>query len=228
MNSTSELYPNKKLGDLVIGIIGGTGAQGTGLGYRLAQAGFKVILGSRDSSKAVSAAEEIGLNVSGASNVECAEGADVIIIAVPWESHFDTVSTLASDLENKVVIDCVNPLGFDAGGAYPLDVEEGSACLQAQTILVNSFVVTAFNHVSAVVLADRAIEKVDIDILVVGDNKPSTDLVQNIIDQIPGMRGIYAGKARNAGQVEALTANLISANRRYKTHTGIRITGINA
>ena len=66
----------------------------------------------------------------------------------------------------------------------------------------------------------------DIDILVLGDDREATDLVQALAGRIAGMRGIYAGRLRNAGQVEALTANLISINRRHKSHAGIRVTGV--
>lgn len=227
MSEATEQYRGKELKALTIGIIGGTGAQGTGLGYRLAKAGFKVILGSRDGAKAVATAAEVGNGITGTGNSECAAQSDLVIIAVPWDSHKETVTSLKTELAGKIVIDCVNPMGFDAGGAFPLAVEEGSACAQAQGILTDSHVVTAFNHVSAVLLADQSLAEVEIDIMVVGDNKPATDLVQQIVDQIAGMRGIYAGKMRNAGQVEALTANLISMNRRYKTHAGVRIIGVN-
>jgi len=227
MTEAIELYPGKELKSLTIGIIGGTGAQGTGLGYRLAKAGFTVILGSRDGAKAVATAAEVGHGISGASNLECAEKSDVVIVAVPWDSHKETLASLKNELTGKVVIDCVNPMGFDAGGAFPLSVEEGSASAQAQGILSESHVVTAFNHVSAVLLLDQSLAEIEIDIMVVGDHKPATDLVQQLVDQVAGMRGIYAGKMRNAGQVEALTANLISMNRRYKTHAGVRVIGVN-
>lgn len=223
----SERYQGKEIKDLTVGIVGGTGAQGTGLGYRLARAGFNVILGSRDAERARNIAQEFANDISGATNQECAEKADLVVIAVPWEGHREMVASLKPHLKGKIVIDCVNPMGFDQGGAYQLPVEEGSACAQAQSILDESFVVSAFNHVSAVVLADQGLDSVEIDIMVVGDNKEATDLVQHVVDQIPGMRGIYAGKMRNAAQVEAITANLISINRRYKTHAGIKITGIN-
>ena len=85
--------------------------------------------------------------------------------------------------------------------------------------------VMAFHHVSAVLLEDPELEQVDTDVLVVGDDREATDLVQALADRVPGMRGVYAGRLRNAHQVEALTANLISVNRRYKTHAGVRITG---
>jgi NADPH-dependent F420 reductase len=227
MTETTDLQRGKELKDLTIGIIGGTGAQGTGLGYRFARSGFMVILGSRDGAKAVATAAEVGHGIAGANNFECAEKSDLVIVAVPWDSHKETLTSLKNELTGKVVIDCVNPMGFDAGGAFPLLVEEGSASAQAQGILNESHVVTAFNHVSAVLLSDQSLAEIEIDIMVVGDHKPATDLVQQLVDQIAGMRGIYAGKMRNAGQVEALTANLISMNRRYKTHTGVRIIGIN-
>jgi len=227
MTETIELYPGKELKALTIGIIGGTGAQGTGLGYRLAKAGFKVVLVSRDGAKAVATAAEVGHGISGTSNLDCAETSDLVIVAVPWDSHKETLTSLKNQLVGKVVIDCVNPMGFDAGGAFPLLVEEGSASAQAQGILNESHVVTAFNHVSAVLLSDQSLAEIEIDIMVVGDHKPATDLVQQLVDQIAGMRGIYAGKMRNAGQVEALTANLISMNRRYKTHAGVRVIGVN-
>ena len=220
-------YRNKELNDLVIGIVGGTGAQGRGLGYRLAMAGFKVILGSRDSNKATAAALELGHGIIGTDNQGCAAHADIVIIALPWDGHRESLAALKSHLDGKIVIDCVNPIGFDQGGAFPLTVVEGSACAQAQGILTQSHVVSAFNHVSAILLSDQSLDEVAIDIMVAGDDKAATDLVQSMIYKIKGMRGIYAGKMRNAGQIEALTANLISMNRHYKTHTGIRITNIN-
>ena len=62
--------------------------------------------------------------------------------------------------------------------------------------------------------------------LVLGEDREATDLVQALADRIPGMRGIYAGRLRNAHQVEAFTANLISVNRRYKAHAGLRVTDV--
>ena len=93
-------------------------------------------------------------------------------------------------------------------------------------MLPDSKVVGAFHHVSAVLLLDEAVDKVDTDILVLGDDREATDLVQALVGRIPGMRGIYAGRLRNAHQVEALTANLISVNRRYKAHAGLRVTDV--
>jgi NADPH-dependent F420 reductase len=125
-----------------------------------------------------------------------------------------------------VVVDCVNPLGFDKQGAFYLDVPEGSAAQQAAAVLPDSRVVAAFHHVSAVVLEDESVAEVDTDVLVLGEDREATDLVGRLADIVPGMRGIFAGRLRNARQVEALTANLISVNRRYKAHAGLRVTDV--
>jgi NADPH-dependent F420 reductase len=120
----------------------------------------------------------------------------------------------------------VNPLGFDQRGAYPLAVPEGSAAQQAAAVLPDSVVVGAFHHVSAVLLLDPAVDRVDLDVLVLGDDRQATGLVEALAARLPGARGIYAGRLRNCGQVEALTANLVSINRRYKAHAGLRVTDV--
>jgi 8-hydroxy-5-deazaflavin:NADPH oxidoreductase len=216
------------LAALVIGVLGGTGEQGRGLARRLALAGQRVIIGSRDAGRAAAAAATVGTapQVTGAANAEAAAAADVVIVAVPWEGHRELLASLAGELAGKIVIDCVNPLGFDSRGAYPLPVPEGSAAEQAAAVLPGATVVGAFHHVSAVLLLDPEVDRLDLDILVLGDDRAATDLVQVLAGLLPGARGVYAGRLRNCGQVEALTANLVSVNRRYKAHSGLRITDI--
>ncbi|MGW2131896.1 prephenate dehydrogenase/arogenate dehydrogenase family protein, partial [Streptomyces coelicoflavus] len=102
---------------LVVGVLGGTGPQGKGLAYRLAKAGQKVIVGSRSAERAAAAAEEIGHGVEGADNAETARRSDVVIVAVPWDGHGKTLESLRTELSGKLVVDCVNPLGFDKKGA---------------------------------------------------------------------------------------------------------------
>lgn len=217
---------------LTIGILGGTGPQGRGLAYRLALAGHAVHLGSRSAERAAEAAEGInvlpgvhGVPVIGVENTRACE-ADVVIVAVPWDGHAALLRRLAPLLAGRVVIDCVNPLGFDKQGAHPLPVAEGSAAQQAAALLPDSRVTAAFHHVSAVTLNDASIDSVDTDILVLGDDREAAALVQALAGRIAGMRGVYAGRLRNAGQVESLTANLIAVNRRYKAHVGIRVTDL--
>ena len=215
---------------LVIGILGGTGDQGRGLARRFALAGHLVLIGSRRHERARATVQqmgqELGDNVRGLANADAAREADLVIAAVPWDGHGDLLSGLAAELAGKIVVDCVNPLGFDQRGAYPLPVAEGSAAQQAAALLPDSQVVAAFHHVSAVLLLDPEIDTIDLDVLVLGDDRQATDLVQALAARIPGVRGIYAGRLRNCGQVEALTANLVSINRRYKAHAGLRITDI--
>jgi len=212
--------------DLRVGVLGGTGEQGRGLARRLALAGHVVVIGSRDASRAAAIASEIGIGVQGLSNHDCADGADVVIVAVPWDGHTALLESLRDVLTGKVVVDCVNPLGFDKQGAFALRVDEGSAAEQAAGILTGSRVVAAFHHISAVLLLDESVDSIDTDVLVLGDDREATDIVQALAGRIPGMRGVYAGRLRNAGQVEAMTANLISINRRYKAHAGVRITDV--
>ena len=210
----------------VLAVLGGTGEQGRGLARRFALAGHQVVIGSRSAERAVAAAEGLPGAVSGAANADAAAAGDVVVCAVPWEGHKELLQELAPVLAGKVVVDCVNPLGFDKQGAFALPVEEGSAAQQAALVLPESRVVAAFHHVSAVLLLDETVESMDTDVLVLGDDREATDLVQALVGRVPGMRGIYAGRLRNAHQVEALTANLISVNRRYKAHAGLRVTDV--
>ncbi|MCZ3385791.1 MAG: NADPH-dependent F420 reductase [Actinomycetia bacterium] len=208
-----------------VGVIGGTGALGRGLAVRLAAAGHSVRLGSRDFQRARAAAEMLGEGVTGASNVDACDS-ELVVFAVPWAAHEVTLASLRDALDGRIVIDCVNPLGFDERGPFALAVADGSATQQADELLADSTVVGAFHHVSAELLL--AAGELDADVLVVGDDRPAVEQVIELIDSISGLRGVYAGRLRNAGQVEALTANLIAINRRYRVQSGIRVTGLAA
>ncbi|MEU1459101.1 NADPH-dependent F420 reductase [Streptomyces sp. NPDC005727] len=211
---------------LVVGVLGGTGPQGKGLARRLAMAGQKVIIGSRAAERARAAAEELGDGVEGADNAETARRSDIVIVAVPWEGHGKTLESLRAELAGKLVVDCVNPLGFDKKGAYALKPEEGSAAEQAAALLPDSRVTAAFHHLSAVLLLDPEVERIDTDVMVLGEDRADVETVQALAGRIPGVRGVFAGRLRNAHQVESLVANLISVNRRYKAHAGLRITDV--
>jgi NADPH-dependent F420 reductase len=225
--STLQAEP-PDVSDLSIGILGGTGDQGKGLARRFALAGHDVIIGSRSAERAHQAAQSLGdgLRARGDENPVVAREADVVIVAVPWDGHKALLESLRDELAGKIVIDCVNPLGFDKQGAFPLPVEEGSAAQQAAAVLTGSTVVAAFHHVSAVILLDPEVDAVDLDVLVLGDDREASGTVQALASRISGIRGVYGGRLRNAHQIEALTANLISINRRYKTHAGVRVTGL--
>ena len=223
---------------LTVGVLGGTGPQGRGLAVRLAAAGQRVLLGSRDADRASEvavdvaqraagiAAEGVEVSVLGGANVDVAGASDLVIVAVPFDGHAATLADLVTPLAGKIVVDCVVPMAFDKQGAYVLDVEEGSVAQQAAALLPDSHVVGAFHHLSAALLEDLSKPALDGDVMVVGDDREAMDTVQALASRLPGMRGIYAGRLRNARQVEALTINLVSVNRRYKVHAGVRITDV--
>jgi 8-hydroxy-5-deazaflavin:NADPH oxidoreductase len=213
-----------------IGILGGTGPQGRGLARRFGAAGHEVVIGSRTTERAEKIAAEYaqleGLGqIAGGSNSDAA-AAELVIVTVPYDGHAVLLASLTKELAGKIVIDCVNPLGFDKQGPFPLRIPAGSAAEEAQQLLPQSTVIAAFHHVSAELLDDPTIDHFEDDVLVLGEDRESVGVVCELASAIPGARGIYAGRLRNAGQVEALAANLIAINRRYKTHAGITIAGV--
>lgn len=211
-----------------IGVLGGTGPQGRGLTRRFAAAGHAVVLGSRSADRATEVAAryaEVG-TVSGATNAEAARAGELVVVTVPYEGHAALLAGLRDELAGKVVVDCVNPLGFDRQGAHPLPVPAGSAAQEAQQLLPGSTVVAAFHHVSAARLDDPAVDRVEEDVLVLGDDRAAVDAVCALAAAVPGMRGVAAGRLRLAAAVEALTANLIAVNRRYKVHAGLIVSDL--
>lgn len=218
-----------------IAVIGGTGPQGKGLGYRFARHGHQVVLGSRAAEKAVPVAAEVSERlagvegageVTGAANADACQDADVVLLAVPYDGHDELVATLP--LEGKVVISCVNPLAFDKAGPHGrvVDGGEGSAAESAQRIAPGATVVGAFHHVSAPILWSDRDYLDEEDVLVVGDSDEAKQVAIGLARCVTGRDGVDAGRLRLARQLEPLTAVLISINKKYKTHSGIRISGI--
>jgi NADPH-dependent F420 reductase len=221
---------DQSLASLTVAVLGGTGPQGRGLARRFAEVGIQVVIGSRSQERAeqtaLALARATGGQVSAGANEAAARAGDIVIVAVPWEGHGELLEKLADALANKIVVDCVNPLGFDKHGAYALHVEEGSAAEQAAAILPRSRIVAAFHHVSAGRLADPTITSTATDVLVLGEDRNATDLIQSLVDAIPGLRARYGGCLRHARHVEALTADLISIHRRRKVHSGLRVADV--
>lgn len=214
---------------LDIAVIGGTGPQGRGLAYRFALAGHRVSIGSRDAGrageKAAEIAERAGVELSGGTNADVARAADVVLLAIPWDGHAALVESLAEELAGKIVISCVNPLGFDGDGPFGLVLEE-SAAQETQRLVPTARVVGAFHHVAALSLWKTPDALSHEDVLVCGDEAESKDVVQTLAASVTGKRGIDAGALRLARQLEPLTAVLISMNKRYKTRSGVAITGV--
>jgi NADPH-dependent F420 reductase len=214
-----------------IAVIGGTGPQGRGLAYRWARHGHRVVLGSRSADRAQQTAGEItdrlpDASVSGAANADAAAGADVVVLAVPYDGHDELVASLADQLAGKIVVSCVNPLGFDKQGPYGLDVPAGSAAQAAAALVPTARIVGAFHHVSAPTLWGEQEYLDHEDVLVCGDDAEAKAVAVELARAVTSRDGVDAGRLRIARQLETWTAVLISINKRYKTRSGTSISGI--
>jgi NADPH-dependent F420 reductase len=215
-----------------IAIIGGTGPQGKGLGYRFAKTGNTVILGSRMQDRAEAAVDELAsrmptsASIRGSDNAKAAADADVVILAVPYAGHSELLASLRPHLDGKIVVSCVNPLGFDEFGPFGLKVEEGSAAEQAAALLPDSRIVGAFHHLSAVSLLSDADLLTNDDVLVCADDPHARQVIVELASFITGKPGIVVGGLRQARQLEPFTAVLISINKQYKVHAGVLISGL--
>ena len=212
--------------DTIIGIVGGTGDLGTGLAKSWAAAGFKVIIGSRSDERAKMVANDLGIGVTGDSNMGAATKASLIVIAVPFANHKSTLLEIKEAAKGKIVLDVVVPLVPPSVSRVQLP-PEGSAAQIAQLILGNEVqVVSAFHNVGAAKLHLGG--KVDCDVLVFSDNKDARDIVIELANTISN-RGVDGGLLANSAAAEALTSVLIGINRRYKlTGAGIKITGFDS
>ena len=217
-----------------IPIIGGTGALGAGLARRWAKAGAPVVLGSRSAERAAESAAKIradfpDADVTGLENGEAATKGEIVFLTVPFRAQSENLNNLREALRpGQILVDCTVPLAAAVSGkaTRSLGVWQGSAAQQAQEMVPEGVtVVSALHTVGAPTLADLD-EQLGEDILVCGDKKADKARVARLIELIPGLRPVNAGALEMARIVEQLTPMLISVNTRYKTHAGIRLTGI--
>jgi 8-hydroxy-5-deazaflavin:NADPH oxidoreductase len=208
----------------VIGIIGGTGDLGSGLAKAWVAAGHKVIIGSRSREKAEKAAAALGEAVSGDDNVGAASAADVVVLAVPFASHEQTIGEIKGVVGGKIVVDTAVPLVPPKVSTVQLP-SEGSAAQIAQRLLgAEVRVVSAFHNVSAAKL--HAGGRADCDVLVFSDDKAARNLIIGLAGEI-ARRGVGGGSLANSAAAEAMTSVLIWINRQYNTlGAGIGITGL--
>jgi NADPH-dependent F420 reductase len=216
-----------------IPIIGGTGALGYGLAVRLARAGQTIVIGSRKPERAEEAAARIreaveGAEVEGLDNAEAAKRGPVVFLAVPFRAQSETLTNLKEALaEGQLLVDCTVPLAAAISGkaTRTIGVWQGSAAQQAQEMAPEGVtVISALHTVSAPTLAGD--EPLDEDVLICGDRKADKRRVAALIELVDGLRAVNAGPLEQARIVEPLTALLIGINGRYKTHAGIKITGL--
>jgi len=203
-----------------IAVIGGTGALGKGIARRLAKAGHHVTIGSRTQEKAEAVASAMG--VAGAANEEAAQGKDIVIVTVPYESQATTLGQIRDKVGSAIVVDTTVPLVPPKVMRVQLPAA-GCAALEARDHLGPDVrLVTAFHNVSAHLLDSD--EEIDCDILVFSDDVEARGVV---VDLCPGMglRGLAGGSLANSAAAEALTSILIYMNKTYKADgAGIRFT----
>jgi 8-hydroxy-5-deazaflavin:NADPH oxidoreductase len=216
-----------------VAIVGGTGALGTGLARRLAVAGVRVALGSRDGSRAAAAAAELDdlalVPVTGGGNAEVAASARIVIVTVPFAAHAQTLADIAPVLTaDHVLVDATVPLAATVGGRATrmLGVWQGSAAEQAREIVADDVpVVAALHSVAAAALADLE-HDLDEDVLVCGDGGAAKREVAALIGRIDGLRPVNAGRLDAARIAESMTALMIGMNGRYRTQAGLKVTGL--
>lgn len=206
-----------------IGVIGGTGHLGKAIARRLAKAGHRVVIGSRDAARAQACAEEIGA-MAGASNPEAATGRDVVIVTVPFSAQTAQFAEIAAHVGSSIVVDTTVPLVPPKVMRVQLP-EAGSAAQTAAALLPEGTrLVSAFHNVAAHVLDTEA--KVDCDVLVFGDDVEARNVVVGLVNDMD-LRGLSGGALANSAAAEALTSILIYMNKTYAADgAGIRFTGL--
>jgi 8-hydroxy-5-deazaflavin:NADPH oxidoreductase len=214
-----------------VGIIGGTGPAGRGLVARLAEAGIRVTIGSRDAERAASVAGEVGQNwpeisslIEGADN-EGAAGAELVVVATPWDSAIPTVKALRDPLAGKVVISMVNALVKEGREMLALLPPRGSMAAAVQAALPDSLVAATFHHLPASEMENLE-SGLQADVLVCSDSPKATTATVGLVEQMRGLRPLDAGSLNQAAAIEAFTAVCITLNIRHKAHSTLRLAGI--
>jgi len=216
---------------LTLGVLGGTGREGSGLALRWAHAGYEVIIGSRDAARAQAAADAINDQlgrdgvVHGCTNLEAARDCNIAVLTVPYAAHSSTLASIREALAGKILVDVSVPL--DPKGRRRVNLPPGgSAGAEAQALLGDAVrVVSAFQNIGFHQLREFD-APIDCDVLVTGDDAQAKQQVIELARAI-GMAAFDAGPIDNAVVAEALVSALIHINAKFKvTSAGIRITSV--
>lgn len=222
------------MADDQVTVIGGSGALGSGLSLRLAAAGVRLVIGSREEARAQEAAGWVRerapeAQVRGLQNAEAAAASEVVFLCVPFRNQSETLANLKDHLrEGQLLVDATVPLAAAVSGKATrvLGVWQGSAAQQAAEMVPDGVrVVSALHTVNAPGLKDLE-HPLDEDVLVCGDRRADKARAAALIELIPGLRCVDGGRLEMARIAESLTALLIGVNARYKTHAGVRLTGL--
>ena len=219
----------------VVAVVGGTGAEGSGLAVRFAKAGLRVLIGSRNLDRAQAVASEIAAQagageVTGHTNPDAVSKAAIVILTVPLSAQVEILKSIrTSFLSGAILVDATVPLEIAVGGRLSRTVSlwDGSAAQQAARLAPAGVQVVATFHTLSAVALKRIDQRVDCDALICGDNPEAKATVSEIAETIPGVRAIDAGPLDNARFLESSAALLIALNLRHKVeHCGLRITGL--
>jgi NADPH-dependent F420 reductase len=203
-----------------VAIVGGTGDFGRGLAKRLSAAGDDVLIGSRDGERAQAAAQELG--VTGGPNQEVVRGADLVVLAVAAGAAVQTAKSLARAIGSTPLLSVASELRFGNGTVRP--GSEGPSVAEQVAAVVPGPVAAGLHSLAASTLAGN--RPPDEDALVCGDDAGAKELSLELAASIVAGRALDAGTLANARALEGLTAVIVSLNRRYKGHAGIRVTGL--
>ncbi|HEY8523395.1 MAG TPA: NADPH-dependent F420 reductase [Acidimicrobiales bacterium] len=214
-----------------IGILGGTGPAGKALAARLASVGYEVVVGSRSKYRAMEAVDNLledwpdrHLPISAADNLNAA-GADVVVIATPWDGATQTARQVSERLRGKVVVSMANALTKLGREFEPLVPPRGSVAASVQAAVPDCLVAAAFHHVPARELGDLN-EPIESDVLICSDHASAVETTSQIVAKVPNMRPLNAGELAMATPIESFTAVLLQLNMHYKTRVALKLTGI--
>jgi 8-hydroxy-5-deazaflavin:NADPH oxidoreductase len=214
-----------------VGILGGTGPAGRGVAVRLADAGLRVTIGSRDAERAAAVAGEVlerwpalDLALDGSDNAGAA-ASDLVIVATPWDSAVATARSLREPLRGKVVVSMANALVKEGREMLPLIPPRGSVAAAVQAALPESLVAAAFHHLPASEMENLE-SGLESDVLVCSDHPEATAATAALLEKMAGLRPLDAGSLSQAAAIEAFTAVCITLNIRYKAHSTLKILGL--
>jgi 8-hydroxy-5-deazaflavin:NADPH oxidoreductase len=219
----------------VVAVVGGTGAEGSGLVLRFAKAGLRVLIGSRNLDRAQAAAREIAARagtgeVTGHTNPDAVSNAAIVILTVPLSAQVETLKSIrGSFAPGAILVDATVPLEIAIGGRLSRTVSlwDGSAAQQAARLAPPGVPVVATFHALSAEALTRLDQPVDCDTLICGDNADAKATVSELAETIAGVRAIDAGPIDNARFLESSAALLIALNLRHKVkNCGMRITGL--
>ena len=203
-----------------IALIGGTGSFGLALAVRLREAGYEVVIGSRDAERARAAAAELG--VEGATNEDAARGADVVVLTTKADGAVETARSLRDAIGTTPVLSVAAELSFTKEGVLP--TAEATSIAQRIQDVIDGPVVAGLHSLAASNLGGE--EAPDEDTLVCGDDAEAKAIVLELAGKVTSGRAIDAGPLASARALEGMTAVIVNVNKRYKAHAGLRVTGV--